>query len=262
MPQFNYLRNMIKVVIIGGGNVAHHLTTHLLKNTTVKLVQVYNRNLEKIEHLKNLTSITNNLADLKDADIYIISISDNAITSLSSKLNFKDKLVVHTSGSVAMNKLQSTTNKGVFYPLQSFSKEREVDFSTIPICIEAENKSDLILLETLANSISNYVYKINSEQRRSLHLAAVFVNNFVNHLYHIGNEICEENKIPFKILRPIIQETVNKIAILSPFEAQTGPAKRNDTETIEKHKAILTANQQEIYTLLTKSIYKAYGKKL
>jgi len=262
MSQFNYLRNMIKVVIIGGGNVAHHLTTHLLKNTTVKLVQVYNRNLDKIKHLKSLTSITNNLADLKDADIYIISISDNAITSLSSKLNFKDKLVVHTSGSIAMDELQSTSNKGVLYALQSFSKDREVDFSTIPICIEAETKKELLLLEKLAASISNNVYKINSEQRKSLHVAAVFVNNFVNHLYHIGNEVCLQNKIPFKILLPIIQETAAKLYTLSPFEAQTGPAKRNDTVTIEKHKTMLTKNQKEMYTLLTKSIYKTYGEKL
>jgi len=189
-------------------------------------------------------------------------VSDNAISSLSSKLNLKDKLVVHTSGSVSMNELQSTSNKGVFYALQSFSKEQEVDFSTIPICIEAESKKDLDLLEILAKSISKKIYHINSNQRKSLHVAAVFVNNFTNHLYHIGNEICEENKIPFKILQPIIQETATKIVTLSPFEAQTGPAKRNDTETIKKHKAMLTANQQEIYTLLTKSIYKTYGEKL
>jgi len=262
MPQFNYLRNMIKVVILGGGNVAHHLTKYLLKNITVKLIQVYNRSIEKIQHLKSVTSITDNLADLKNADIYIIAVSDNAISSLSSKLNLKDKLVVHTSGSVSMNELQSTSNKGVFYALQSFSKEQEVDFSTIPICIEAESKKDLDLLEILAKSISKKIYHINSNQRKSLHVAAVFVNNFTNHLYHIGNEICEENKIPFKILQPIIQETATKIVTLSPFEAQTGPAKRNDTETIKKHKAMLTANQQEIYTLLTKSIYKTYGEKL
>lgn len=253
---------MIKVVILGGGNVAHHLTTHLLKNTTVKLIQVYNRSIKKILHLKHITSITNNLTDLQEADIYIIAVSDNAISSLSSKLNFKDKLVVHTSGSVDINEIQSTSNKGVFYALQSFSKELEVDFSNIPICIEAETKKDLDLLKILAESISVKAYQINSNQRKNLHVAAVFVNNFVNHLYYIGNEICEENKISFDILQPIIQETANKISSISPFEAQTGPAKRNDTETINKHKEMLTKNQQEIYTLLTKSIFKTYGEKL
>lgn len=262
MLQFKYLRNMIKAVILGGGNVAHHLTNQLLKNTTVNLVQVYNRSIAKIKHLEHKISITNKLTELKDADIYIIAVSDNAISELSSKLNLQSKLVVHTSGGAGINELKSNSNKGVLYPLQSFSKESNLNFLEIPICIEAETKKDLQLLETLAKSFSNNIYKINSKQRERLHVAAVFVNNFVNHLYHIGNEICNENKIPFEILQPIIQETANKTAVLSPFKAQTGPAKRNDTKTIEKHKAMLTVNQQEIYTLLTKSIYKTYGEKL
>jgi len=253
---------MIKIVLLGAGNLAYHLTNCLLNNKAIQVVQVYNRSLKKINYLKSKTSITNNLSELKDADIYIIAVSDSAILDLSSKLNFKTKLVVHTSGSVAMKELTSNSNKGVFYLLQTFSKEREIDFSTIPICIEASEKKDLELLETLAKSISNNCFLINSEQRKNLHIAAVFVNNFVNHLYHLGNEICNENKVPFEILQPLIQETSNKIAELSPFEAQTGPAKRNDVKTIEKHKAMLTTNQQEIYTLLTKSIYKTYGEKL
>ncbi|NOR28182.1 MAG: DUF2520 domain-containing protein [Lutibacter sp.] len=253
---------MIKVIILGGGNVAYHLTNKLLKNTSVELIQVYNRTIETIEYLKTKTSITTNISELKDADIYIIAVSDNAIPNLSSKLKFTNKLVVHTSGSVAITELQSNSNKGVFYLLQSFSKERKIDFSTIPICIEAEDKKDLELLENLANSISKNCYQINSVQREKLHVAAVFVNNFVNHLYYIGGEICNKNNIPLQILQPLIQETATKITELSPFEAQTGPAKRNDTKTIKKHKAMLTANQQEIYTLLTKSIYKTYGEKL
>ena len=253
---------MIKIVLLGAGNLAYHLTNCLLNNKAIQVVQVYNRSLEKINYLKSKTSITNNLSELKEADIYIIAVSDTAIPDLSSKLNFENKLVVHTSGSVAMEELTSNSNKGVFYLLQTFSKEREIDFSTIPVCIEASEKKDLELLETLAKSISNNCFLINSEQRKNLHIAAVFVNNFVNHLYHLGNEICNENKVPFEILQPLIQETSNKIAELSPFEAQTGPAKRNDVKTIEKHKAMLTTNQQEIYTLLTKSIYKTYGEKL
>ena len=146
--------------------------------------------------------------------------------------------------------------------LQSFSKEKSVEFSTIPICIETEKDEDLLLLEKLANSLSNNLFFIDSNQRQKLHLAAVFVNNFVNHLYHLGNDICEENNIPFEILQPLIAETAKKITNLSPFEVQTGPAKRRDTKTIEKHKAMLTESQEEIYTLLTNSIYKTYGEKL
>ncbi|AMC09965.1 hypothetical protein Lupro_01250 [Lutibacter profundi] len=253
---------MIKVIILGAGNVAFHLTTNLLKNTEVKLLQVYNRNIEKIQYLKNQTSITDKLTELKNADIYIIAISDDAISNFSSKLKLKNKLVVHTSGGTAMNELQSNSNKGVFYLVQSFSKERKVDFSKIPICIEAETDTDFKLLKKLAKSISNNIYPVNSNQRKSLHIAAVFVNNFVNHLYYIGHQICEEDKISFEILKPLILETANKITYLKPINAQTGPAMRNDMKTIEKHKTKLTSNQQEIYTLLTKSITKTYGEKL
>lgn len=249
---------MIKVVIIGGGNVAYHLTSCLLKNKHIELIQVFNRSLDKIQYLKNKTLITNNLSELKEADIYIISVSDDAISKLSSSLNLQNKLVVHTSGSVAMNELQSKSRKGVFYLLQTFSKEKKIDFNTIPICIEAETDKDLKLLKTLAKSISKNIYHINSEQRKGLHVGAVFVNNFVNHLYHIGYEICKENKVHFEILHPLIQETASKVVELTPFEAQTGPAKRNDTKTIQKHIAMLPKNQQEIYTLLTKSISKTY----
>src|SRR5690606_18010692 len=144
--------------------------------------QIYNRSLDKISCFKNSTSITNNLSELKEADIYILAVSDNVISDLSSSLNLKNKLVVHTSGSVAMEELKSDSNKGVFYLLQTFSKEIKVNFSTVPICIEAENEENLMLLETLAKAISNNCYFINSVQRKSLHVAAVFVNNFVNHL--------------------------------------------------------------------------------
>lgn len=253
---------MIDIVILGGGNVAYHLTNALLQNSAVNVVQVYNRSLEKISIFKNRTSITNNLSELKNADIYILAVSDNVISELSSTLNLKNKLVVHTSGSMAIDELKSVSNKGVFYLLQTFSKERKIDFSTVPICIEAQTDEDLRLLETLAKSISKNCYRINSNQRKSLHVAAVFVNNFVNHLYHIGHEICEQNKVPFEILLPLILETANKITTLPPLEAQTGPAKRNDSKTIKKHIAMLNKNQQEIYTLLTKSIYNTYGEKL
>lgn len=253
---------MINVVLLGAGNLASHLTDNLLNNKVVNLIQVYNRSIAKIQYLKSKTLITDKINELEVADIYIITVSDDAISEVSSKLNLKNKLVVHTAGAASINELKSRSNKGVFYPLQSFSKETKIDFKTIPICIEAESKSDLDLLEKLAKSISKKCYYINSEQRKYLHVAAVFVNNFVNHLYHIGNEICEENGIPFEILHPIIEETSKKIIKIAPFNAQTGPAKRNDTKTLKNHKAILNKQQKEIYKLLTKSIQNTYGKKL
>ena len=253
---------MIKIVVLGGGNLAYHLTNEFLKNDAIELVQVYNRSIDKIAYLRSKTSLTNSISALKDADIYIITVSDTIIPALSRKLKLKDKLVVHTSGAAYLNELKSDSKKGVFYPLQTFSKNKEVDFSSIPICIEAENQHDFDLLETLAKKISKKCYPINSVQRKNLHVSAVFVNNFVNHLYAIGNEICEAHQLPFDLLIPIIKETSKKIEDLSPIESQTGPAKRMDTKTIEDHLTILNKNHQEIYTLLTNSIIKTYGKKL
>ncbi len=246
---------MIKVVLLGSGNVAQHLLQVMLKTSDIELVQVFARHKNSISHLIAEEQITSNYQDLKEADVYIISVSDNAIAEVSNHLLFQNRLVVHTSGTSELSVLDSKNRKGVFYPLQTFSKSKAVDFSTIPICLETENESDYKTLETLANLISKKAYAISSEQRKSLHVAAVFVCNFVNHLYQIGNQICEENKVPFEILQPLILETASKITELSPKEAQTGPALRNDTKTIEKHIEFLqNSNYKEIYTLLTQSI--------
>ena len=162
---------------------------------------------------------------------------------------------MHTSGATSLDVLDAKNRKGVFYPLQTFSKNKEIDFSIVPLCLEAENTFDFRVLETVAKSISNAVFAINSDQRKALHVAAVFVNNFTNHLYHIGKEICGEHQVPFEILRPLIQETAEKINTLDPVDAQTGPAKRNDTNTIAAHLDYLTnENQKNIYKLITQSI--------
>ena len=253
---------MIRVVIIGSGNVAQHLIKAFAKSNSIEIVQAFSRNKQNLENLIDSSKITSDLNALIDADLYIISVSDNVISLVSNQLNIKNKLVIHTSGSIAMNDLDNKNRKGVFYPLQTFSKNAAINFDTIPICLEAENNDDYKLLETVAKSISNQVFNINSNQRKALHVSAVFVNNFVNHLYKIGNDICNENNIPFEILQPLIAETANKITSLSPNEAQTGPAKRNDTQTINAHLQFLEdENQKEIYKILTKSIIDN-GKKL
>ena len=253
---------MIRVSIIGSGNVAQHLIQTLSKTAAVELVQIFARKKESVSHLIAANKIHTNFNDLIAADLYIIAISDDAIAEVSKDVPFSNQLVVHTSGSVAMQAIDTKNRQGVFYPLQTFSKSKEVDFKTIPICIETQNEKDFNTLETVAKSISNAVYKINSDQRKALHVAAVFVSNFVNHLYQMGNDICIENELSFDILKPLIQETANKIITLSPNEAQTGPAKRKDTQTINTHLNFLTNdNQKEIYKLLTKSIIDN-GKKL
>ncbi len=253
---------MIRVSIIGSGNVAQHLIQAFSKTADIELVQVFSRKPDAVSHLIPIDKTTSNLKELKTVDITVIAVTDDAIAEISALLPFENRLVVHTSGSVSIDALNGKNHKGVFYPLQTFSKSKEVDFKTIPICLEAENDSDLQVLTNLAKAISNSIANVNSQQRQALHVAAVFVSNFTNHLYQIGNEICIGNNLSFDILKPLIEETAHKILSLSPNEAQTGPAKRKDTQTINAHLSFLTdENQKEIYKMLTKSIIDN-GKKL
>jgi len=253
---------MISIIVLGTGNVGKHLINAFLKNSAIKLVQVYSRKKSSLKPFEDKVATTNIINNLKEADIYIISISDDEITGFSSQLNLKDKLIVHTSGSVSIDALKTNGNKGVFYPLQTFSKNTNVDFSTIPICVEAEKNEDLIQLEKLASCISDNVFIIDSKQRKQLHIAAVFTNNFVNHLYKIGLDICKENAIPFETLYPLIVETAKKATINNPKNIQTGPAHRNDTKTIMTHLELLSGEKKKIYQQLTESIQKTYGEKL
>ena len=246
---------MTRITIIGSGNVAQHLIKAFTKSELVEIVQVYSRKKEALSSLIEFDKITSDFEELQESDLYIIAVSDKAIADVSRQLPFQNRIVVHTSGAASLDVLDAKNRKGVFYPLQTFSKNKEIDFSIIPLCLEAENTFDFRVLETVAKSVSNAVFAINSDQRKALHVAAVFVNNFTNHLYHIGQEICEEHQVPFEILRPLIQETAEKINTLNPVDAQTGPAKRNDLVTIDAHLAYLTSeNQKNIYKLITQSI--------
>lgn len=253
---------MIQITLIGSGNVAQHLLSAFTRSGDIEVVQVFSRKLESVSPLISIDKVTDSYDDLAEADVYIIAVSDDAVAEVSSNLPFKNRLVVHTSGSVPMEKLSDNNRKGVFYPLQTFTKGKEVDFKTIPMCIESQFNDDYNLLKKLADSISEKLFTINSEQRKALHVSAVVVNNFVNHLYTIGSEICAEHQVPFEILQPLIKETANKIVTLSPNEAQTGPAKRNDQTTIQSHLDFLSdENHKNIYKLLTQSI-QDHGKKL
>lgn len=253
---------MISVVILGTGNVGTHLIKAFSKAENVQLKQVYSRKIESFSSIDATIKTTTNIANLQDADVYIIAVSDDAIGDVSSKLQFNDTLVVHTSGTVSIDTLKNKGGKGVFYPLQTFSKELNINYKELPICIEAQNDKDLILLNKLAESITNHVYFLDSAQRKQLHLAAVFSNNFVNHLYKIGFDICVENNIPPEILYPLIVETAQKTTKIYPSKAQTGPAKRNDQKTINAQLEMLAGEHKKIYELLTQSIQQTYGKKL
>ncbi len=247
---------MIKISLIGSGNVAHHLIQAFESNSKIELVQVFARRKESVQVDTSEEKIISDYKQLKQADLYIISVSDDAIFEVSEQFPFSDRLVVHTSGTKPMAILSGNNRKGVFYPLQTFSKSKAVNSKEIPICLESENPEDLELLHKVANLISDKVFEIDSEKRKALHVAAVFVSNFVNHLYRIGEEICQENTIPFEVLKPLIAEVADKINYLNPKEAQTGPAQRGDRQTINAHLEFLKDHpkQQEIYQLLTQAI--------
>ena len=250
---------MISVVIVGSGNVAKHLIKAFIRIDNINLKQVYTRNSKDEVLLKNTVATTNDLSSIKQADITIIAVRDDAIANISSQI--KNPLVVHTSGSVEMKALKNTSNKGVFYLLQSFSKQKEINFKNMPICLEAEHKHDLIKLEKLASLLQGDVYYLSSLQRKKIHVAAVFVNNFTNHMYTIAYDLCEEHNVPFDILKPLILETSDKIKKLTPKDAQTGPARRSDAETIKNHLNLLSETQQELYLKITQSIQN-HGKEL
>ena len=227
---------MISVLLVGKGNVATHLRNTFLSIDNIVFTQISSRDLTNIPK----------------ADITIIAVTDDAIAEVSSKI--KNPLVVHTSGACSINELKNTTNKGVFYMLQTFSLEKKVELNEVPFCLEAENKNDEDQLKELANLLSKKIYTVKSEQRKALHVAAVFVNNFTNYMCKIGNDICKEHQVPFDILLPLIKETASKIETLSPEKAQTGPAIRNDKKTIKNHLDLLNIEQQKIYKMITKSI--------
>jgi predicted short-subunit dehydrogenase-like oxidoreductase (DUF2520 family) len=253
---------MIQITIIGSGNVGQHLIKAFSASKFVEIKQIFSRKKDIPLYLADPEKVVTQYENLEPSDLYIIAVSDNAIAEVASQLPFNNQLVVHTSGTSSIDILDSKNRRGVFYPLQTFSKSKNVDFSIIPICLEAENTADYKILETAAKSISTAVFSINSQQRKAMHVAAVFVNNFTNHLYQIGQEICTENQVPFDVLKPLIQETADKINTLDPADAQTGPAIREDSSTIEAHlKFLEDKNQKNIYKILTQSI-QHNGKKL
>lgn len=252
---------MISVVLLGAGNVAYHFYNAFKNAEGVTISQWYNRTTQNIIKYQNEVDICKNINELKEADIYLIAVSDDAIAKLSSKLPFTDKLVVHTSGSLNVHELDRKNRRGVFYPLQTFSKDVEIDFKNVPICLEVIDKSDFKTLKQLAEEIHSPSYRISTEQRQTLHLAAVYVNNFTNQLYRIAHEITDIKNINFDILKPLILETAKKIQNVSPYMAQTGPAKRGDKKTIKKHLKLLEDEMhKDIYTLLTKAIQDTHGK--
>jgi predicted short-subunit dehydrogenase-like oxidoreductase (DUF2520 family) len=254
------LKSIKSISFIGSGNVATHLAYNFFNNGFT-INEIFSKSKENAEYLASKTNAlaSNSINQINTiSDIYIISIKDDVINDVIRELPFKNKLIVHTSGSTPMSILKDFDNYGIFYPLQTFSKEKNVNMAEVPFCIEASNNNIQQLLLDLGKTISKNVCLINSEQRKKLHLAAVFACNFTNYMYQIANDITSENNVDFNILRPLILETAKKIQENSPASMQTGPAIRNDEEVINNHLEQLANSKsyQEIYKIITKSIIK------
>ncbi len=249
---------MLEIVVIGTGNVSYHLCKAILETENLKLIEVFGRKKNSPKYLIDSISYCTNLKKIKKADLYILCVSDNAISKISDQLNINhDSIIVHTSGSTNMNCLSKHKNYGVIYPLQTLSENKKIMFSNIPLIIEANSKIVLDKLRTICSILSKKVIDSNSDQRTLIHISAVFANNFSNYMNIIAKEILNSNNIDSNLLNPLINETANKLNHLSPLNAQTGPAIRKDQITIQKHLNLLKKTKYfEIYDKLTKEIIK------
>ena len=253
----------MNVVLLGSGNVATNLALALKANGQ-SIVQIFSPNLVNAKELaERIGSISiDRFSEIdQEADLYIIAVKDDAIAEVARNLKGVNGLVVHTSGTTDIKVLSSEVkHAGVFYPLQTFSKSREADFKTIPLCLEASDHYQLEILTQVAEKLSNKVYQLDGEKRKVLHLAAVFACNFTNHLYALSNQILTKNDLNFNLIKPLIIETADKVMVDLPENLQTGPAIRNDENTINKHLAMLSdlPDLQEIYQTLSNSIKLAH----
>jgi len=253
----------MKIVLLGSGNVANHLG-NILYHSGHSVIEVYNKFDESGNVLaKKLgASFVNNISKVnKNADLYIISVVDDFIEELVSKLNITNGVVVHTSGTKKLCVLNKFQNYGVWYPLQTFSKNTKLNYSNIPFLLEANNNKNLRLLEDFTKTFSDNIFNINSEKRKLVHVAAVFACNFTNYLFSVSEDILAKNDISFDILKPLIQETVGKVIRNSPKQSQTGPANRKDLSLINEHLMLLENDKeyQKIYGLLSENIIKDFN---
>lgn len=243
----------LRINTIGRGNVATHLFKAFQTVPDIESASVNPHTLEGLD---------------TEADVTIISVSDNAIAEVLGKLPPMNSVIAHTSGSTSIKVFAGRTEScGVFYPFQTFSKDKELDYSSIPFFIEGSDSKAEQMLTQLASKISGNVYKADSGKRRAMHVAGVFACNFANHLWAIADEILKDSGMDFNVLQPLLKETLRKAETMKPFDGQTGPAVRNDSKTINSHLEFLkdtdvNQNVIEIYKLLSRSIIDSHSDKL
>ena len=259
----------LRIVFIGAGNVASHLAPAIENSGAGTVVQVYSRKLQSAldlaDKLQNAQAVDSETAICDDADVYLVSLVDDAIAPLVSRLpKGGNALWLHTSGSVGMEVLAPMSERyGVFYPLQTFSKGVEVDVSKVPLFIEGCTPGVEEEIRKLAAPVFSHIYHADSHTRRMMHISAVFACNFTNHLWTIASELLKKEDLPFEVLHPLLEETLKKAFTVSPEKGQTGPAVRGDRAIINKHLSVLDGQPKEIYSLLSEAIithHNSFGK--
>lgn len=241
---------MISVVLIGYGNLGRHLAKALVASPKLSLQQVVSSQPPDPD-LSPAPAWSYQADHIAQADVYLLAIGDDHIKQYSHILPQLKGLVAHCSGSTPIDAISDKHRKGVFYPLQTFSKNSHPNWEEIPICLEAENPQDLELLNKVAAALSPKVYTVSSEQRLHLHLAAVLVNNFGNHLAKMAQDQLLQAGLEYELLLPLMQETVDKVKRMPPAQAQTGPAARGDQKTMQQHLQLLQGQEKELYSLFS-----------
>lgn len=246
------------VSIIGSGNLAFHLSKAIINSSTYKLQGIFGRTEARVKRLADQVGCEFDMLDEPhqfNSDIAILCVSDDAIMEVLDQNHFQEEtLVIHIAGSVSLSVFEKNgvKNGGVFYPLQTFSKNREVDFHSVPIFIESQRSEALDELQQLAMDIGGTPRKLDSEKRLQLHLAAVFASNFTNSLMASAETILQDIGLEFRVLHPLLTEVVEKSARIGPIAAQTGPAKRSDLETLKKHEdALKNEELRQLYKLMS-----------
>lgn len=257
----------MNIVMLGAGNVATHFSK-ALQQKGYNITQVYSKTTASAKALAELLSVpyTTEINNVNTAaDIYIYALKDNVLEEIIHKINIPDAIHLHTAGSVNIDVFEGRAGHfGVIYPMQTFSKSKEVNFENIALMVEANTEKTFDTLFGIAQQLSKRCYKIDSEQRKKIHLSAVFACNFTNYMYAIAEELIGETNAPFDILQPLIAETADKIKHLSPAKAQTGPAVRYDTVIIEEHLKMLENRPelQQLYKEISKLIYNKSTTKI
>jgi predicted short-subunit dehydrogenase-like oxidoreductase (DUF2520 family) len=259
------LDKYFKISFAGSGNVAWHLS-QALENTGHSILEIYSRNIRNAQKLCDKlyqAQAKDNLNFSKDyPEVLIIAVSDKAIRGVLEEITIpKEAIIIHTSGTESIRVFEDMPNPfGVLYPIQTFSKDRPIDFRNVPFSIEASDNKTKGVLSILARSLSKKIYFNTTEQRRIIHLSSVFAANFTNHMFTISKGLLESNNLSFDLVKPLIEEVVHKAFILGPENAQTGPAVRNDFNTIQKHMSYLSEEEglTEIYNAITSDIIKTF----